>query len=149
MKTRNSQQRGVAALEFALILPVFMLMMLGAIEYGWYYHIDRSVTAAAEEGARAAATVATNGGCGGGGAGAAKAAGASVAAQRMQLIGYGAPKTTVTVTCLNTLPLADPTWQVNVVTDYPQLTGFLKGLMPASTTPGNTVAKAVAVMRGS
>ena len=31
-------QSGIAAVEFAIILPVLILMLLGVIEYGWYFY---------------------------------------------------------------------------------------------------------------
>jgi Flp pilus assembly protein TadG len=56
MKRRNdrrNRQRGVAAVEFALVLPLFLTMVLGAIDWGWFFYIDQLVTNCAREGARA------------------------------------------------------------------------------------------------
>lgn len=44
--------RGAAAVEFALILPVLMLIVIGIIEYGYYFSREISVTNAALVGAR-------------------------------------------------------------------------------------------------
>ena len=44
--------RGAAAVEFALILPVFLLLVLGMIEFARAYNVQISVTNAAREGAR-------------------------------------------------------------------------------------------------
>lgn len=46
-------QSGVAAVEFALVLPLFLMLVMGAIDWGWFFHIDQLVTNAAREGARA------------------------------------------------------------------------------------------------
>jgi Flp pilus assembly protein TadG len=43
---------GQAVVEFALILPVFMLMLFGAIEFGRAYYTLHLLTNAAREGAR-------------------------------------------------------------------------------------------------
>jgi len=47
-------QRGVAAIEFALIFPVFFLLLYGIIAYVLIFLAQQSLTLAAEEGARAA-----------------------------------------------------------------------------------------------
>jgi Flp pilus assembly protein TadG len=50
---RRNRQLGVAAVEFALVLPLFLTMVLGAIDWGWFFYIDQLVTNCAREGARA------------------------------------------------------------------------------------------------
>lgn len=47
--------RGAAAVEFALILPVLMILVFGIINYGDMLSVRQSVSQAASEGARAAA----------------------------------------------------------------------------------------------
>jgi len=51
---RSGGRRGQAVLEFALILPVFILLVFGAIEFGRAYFVLHLVTNAAREGAREA-----------------------------------------------------------------------------------------------
>jgi Flp pilus assembly protein TadG len=46
---------GASALEFAVILPVFLLMLFGMIEFGFAFQGQLAVTHAAREGARLAA----------------------------------------------------------------------------------------------
>lgn len=46
-------ERGVAAAEFALLLPVFLLILFGIIEFGMMMYGREIVTNAAREGARA------------------------------------------------------------------------------------------------
>src|SRR5262249_23270313 len=46
--------RGGAAVEFALVLPLFMALVMGALDYGWFFFSSQVVTNAAREGARAA-----------------------------------------------------------------------------------------------
>ncbi len=46
-------ERGSAAVEFALILPLFMLLVLGSLDWGYYFFVTQVVTNAAREGARA------------------------------------------------------------------------------------------------
>lgn len=47
--------RGAAAVEFALILPVLMVLVFGIVNYGDMLSVRQSVSQAASEGARAAA----------------------------------------------------------------------------------------------
>src|SRR5687767_1529350 len=49
----DRRQRGAAAVEFALVLPLLMALVLGAIDFGYYFFVDQIVTNAAREGARA------------------------------------------------------------------------------------------------
>lgn len=46
--------RGVAAVEFAVVVPVLLLLMLGIVYYGVIFAMQQALTLAAEEGARAA-----------------------------------------------------------------------------------------------
>ena len=46
-------ERGVAAAEFALVLPVLLLLLFGTIEFGMMMYGREIVTNAAREGARA------------------------------------------------------------------------------------------------
>jgi hypothetical protein len=49
------QQRdaGAAMVEFALVLPLFLLMMLGVLGFGIAFHAQQELSTAAQEGARA------------------------------------------------------------------------------------------------
>jgi len=42
----------VAAVEFALILPMFMMLCMGTIDYGYYLYLDMTCTNAAREASR-------------------------------------------------------------------------------------------------
>ena len=53
-KLRKSD-RGVSIIEFAVILPVLLLLVLGIIEFGWLYTAYITINGAAREGARLAA----------------------------------------------------------------------------------------------
>lgn len=50
MPTRND--RGAAAVELALLLPVLMLLVMGIVDFGIVFHQQVSLSGAAREGAR-------------------------------------------------------------------------------------------------
>ena len=50
---------GAAAVEFALVLPLLLMLVLGAIDWGWYFFLREVVTNASREGARAGAVTIT------------------------------------------------------------------------------------------
>ena len=52
-RRKCKRERGAAAVEFALILPLFLLLVLGTIDFGYYFFVSEVVTNAAREGARA------------------------------------------------------------------------------------------------
>jgi Flp pilus assembly protein TadG len=54
-QTLHSNERGAAAVEFALVLPLLMLLLFGIIEFGRAYNAKVTLTHAAREGARALA----------------------------------------------------------------------------------------------
>lgn len=54
MRALVRSEDGVAALEFALVSMLFMMLLYGIITYGFLFGLDQSITHAAEEGARAA-----------------------------------------------------------------------------------------------
>ena len=56
MRTRVSlpAPRGAALIEFVLVAPLFLLLLLGAIDWGWYFVLRETVVNATREGARVA-----------------------------------------------------------------------------------------------
>ena len=53
-EARNIAQGGVAAIEFALVFPIFFMLLYGIITYVLIFLAQQSLALAAEEGARAA-----------------------------------------------------------------------------------------------
>lgn len=51
---RSGARRGQALVEFALVLPVLMLLLLGILEFGRAWNVRQVLTDAAREGARLA-----------------------------------------------------------------------------------------------
>ncbi|NKX56724.1 pilus assembly protein [Arthrobacter sp. E918] len=56
MQKRESE-RGAVAVEFALILPILVALLLGIMEFGRAYHTQITLTSAAREGARTMAVL--------------------------------------------------------------------------------------------
>jgi Flp pilus assembly protein TadG len=49
---RGKHDRGAAVVEFALVVPILLMLVFGIIEFGRLYSIQTSITAAARAGAR-------------------------------------------------------------------------------------------------
>jgi len=57
---RLRSERGVAALEFAIVSQLLILLLYGLITYGFVFALDHNITQAAAEGARHAISEPTN-----------------------------------------------------------------------------------------
>ena len=53
---RTREERGAALVEFALVLPLLMAILMGILDYGYVYYVRLTMTNAAREGARVGAT---------------------------------------------------------------------------------------------
>jgi len=136
-KTSERRQRGIALVEFAITLPIFLVLLLGVMEYGYYFYVAVSATNAAREGARQC-TLVSLGACGD--------CKPTAAADYMGKVGMRA-NTKATATCDN----ADGTFMytVGVEVEFPPLSGFtpIVSALPSADS-GHVVAYGTAVMRG-
>lgn len=57
LETLRKKEKGQALVEFVLVLPILLLLVLGMVEYGWMLNAKISVTGAAREGARATSVI--------------------------------------------------------------------------------------------
>ena len=55
LRLRVGNDRGAAAVEFALVLPLLLITVLGLVDFGRAYSMQISLTQAAREGVRVAA----------------------------------------------------------------------------------------------
>jgi Flp pilus assembly protein TadG len=55
MRRRLQSERGASAVEFGLIVPILLILVLGIIEFGHAFQVQGTLSAAAREGARAMA----------------------------------------------------------------------------------------------
>jgi Flp pilus assembly protein TadG len=53
-RSYRKKRRGAAAVEFAVVAPIFLLLVLGMIEYGRMVMVQQVITNASREGARCA-----------------------------------------------------------------------------------------------
>jgi Flp pilus assembly protein TadG len=58
---RTDAERGAAAVEFALVVPVLLMLVFGIVNFGQFLSVRQAATQAAAEGARAAAVTPTGG----------------------------------------------------------------------------------------
>jgi len=131
--------RGAAAIEFALVLLPFCLLLFGMIEYGWYFFVDLACTNAVREGVRTAST--TPGACPN-----AAATNAGTAATTQALAGLLPASYTPSITATCTTVSASPRFQVSLQLDFPQITGF--SLIPMPGGGGAVHVQTSATMRG-
>jgi Flp pilus assembly protein TadG len=139
-RARAPRERGATAVEFALVLLPLLLLLLGMLDYGWYFYVDLTATNAVREAAREATLYA--GGC-------PNAAG--IAAGRSRAINYMSrinmdSYTTVDATC--TADATGPLVQFTVNVDFPRLTGAPLVPMPGGSATGRTAVHTHATMRG-
>ncbi len=140
---RRRRQRGVAAVEFALAMTLFLPTLFVILDWGYYYYVAITATEASRVGARqlwnqtvtsCSNTTAVN-------SATSLVQGSSGDAKTyMAQIGMDS-YTTVTATCLATAStpanLSNPVWTLQVKVDFPlQVVTFGLGI-PRSTTPGN------------
>jgi len=122
-----TSDRGASAVEFGLVLPLLVLVLMGILDWGYYFFTEQVVVNAAREGARAGSLQALDD----------AAAQADAQAAALTFVANGgldASKATVAVT------LGGQAATVHV--EYPagSLTGFSDLVLPAS-------ARATALMR--
>jgi len=49
---RQGRERGAAAVEFALVMPILLVLVLGIVEFGRTYNIQTTLSSASREGVR-------------------------------------------------------------------------------------------------
>jgi Flp pilus assembly protein TadG len=57
-RAKRDRENGAAAVEFALVLPIFLAVLFGMIDYSWYYYQRFALAAAVRDGVRNGVTVA-------------------------------------------------------------------------------------------
>ncbi len=56
-RARRNLERGSAAVEFALVLPIFCAIVFGTIDYGWYFYQRFTLTSAVRDGLRSGVVI--------------------------------------------------------------------------------------------
>lgn len=137
----RDRQRGVAAIELGLILPILCFLIFGLIDYGYWFTIDLAATNAVREGARIATTYA--GDCPNASA---TSAGAAAITSYMSNSGLSALGGNANCVCAEVAASPQFTCNFNVV--FARLTGY--SLVPMPGGSGNsTSVTTTAVMRGT
>jgi Flp pilus assembly protein TadG len=138
---RTRSTSGASAVEFAIILLPFCLLLMGMIDYGWYFFVDLACTNAVREGARVATTY--PGACPN-----AAATTAGVAAVGNYVSGLLPPSYSPSVTATCTTANGSPQFNFVLTLVFPQLTGFSYVALPGGGYGGNVTVQTSATMRG-
>lgn len=130
----DCRESGAAAVEFALVLPVLLLVLFGIIDFGRLYFTQITLTDAAREGVRVLALE------GASGSGYTSAQAVADAKSRVQdaAAGVDGTVTVTTGTCTDGQPVT-----VTATTDFSFLTPLpdLAGLLGLSTVTGTGVMR--------
>ena len=124
---RHDRRRGSVLIEFVAVLPVFLLLMLGAIDWGWYFVLRETALNAVREGARTGSVQADS----------TAAVGAAEAAVAGYLSGAGFRAHAATVALGTVTVSGAPVTVVQVaLVDYPagSITGFPHTYVPPTLT---------------
>jgi Flp pilus assembly protein TadG len=146
---RRSKERGAAAIELALSLLVLLPLVLGMLDYGYYFYVSMAATEATRLAARATGNTAVGDCTNNIPKGAAIAAGQNAARTYLTTIGMGtSANLTTTILCQAGAP--SPQWSVQVQVDFRPAVGFLSSSMKASTrTTGWVVFSKTLITVGS
>jgi Flp pilus assembly pilin Flp len=126
-KTPNAES-GASLIEFAMLMPFLLLLLIGIVEFSWTFATDLDVKQGAREGARLAAVNFPDTG---------EVDMAAEICSRMDLVGSD-PATTITWTSDGTPEVGEGVI-VTVSTPHNTLTGFLDWAFGSITTLDATV----------
>lgn len=121
-------RRGASALEFALILPILLALIVGIIDFGWYFQANGQVVAAVREGTRLGVTYPSD-----------EAPAQAITRIRAVLTGYGFNGAAAVIT---TAPVgATPNEMLSVTVSLPfdPLVGMVAVAMPTNLTASMTM----------
>lgn len=120
--TRRRSEDGAAAVEFALVVPLLLVVMLAIIDFGWIFNQQLRLTEAAREGARYYAIHSSE-----------STAKANAEARATNVAGVP-----VTITYQSTCSdqVADDVLTMRVTAPMDDLTGWLDAMNPGATLSG-------------
>ena len=141
LRTRLASERGAQLLEFALVFPVFLLVLAGILDMGFLFKNYAVVTNAAREGARMAALPGWDS--------------EQVTTRVNSYLAAGGLQGTATTAIDNVTILTDPVSGrtingVRVTVEYPHaymILGPISQLVGGGTMPNSVTLRAVATMR--
>ena len=141
-RAKRSRQRGTAVVEFALCLFILVPLMLGMIDYAYYFYVGMNVVEAQHEGLLAAGrTVVSD--CTVGANAAAKAAAitAAEAAETAYMTSAGLTNVTLVTStwapaCPCSAAVTNTCWDLNLSADFTPIVGWVGWWMKKSpSTP--------------
>jgi Flp pilus assembly protein TadG len=109
--------RGAAAVEFALILPVFLAVVFGTMEYGWIFYQQFNLASSVRDGLRQGVTTSQ------GGSPDPKSTAVQIAKNDLKALGISPATVTLTATYTGAYPTK--TMTLTAVMPYKKLIGFV------------------------
>jgi Flp pilus assembly protein TadG len=109
--------RGAAAVEFALILPVFLSVVFGTIEYGWIFYQQFNLASSVRDGLRQGVTISQTA--------SPDPKSRSVQTAQADLLALGISASTVTLTATYAGASPTKTMTLSGVMTYKKLIGFV------------------------
>ncbi len=137
IRNRMKAENGVAAVEFAIVAMVFMVILFGILTYGFIFGLDQSMNHAAEEGARSAISAPT------GDTTAAMTKAHTTALQRLGWLGSRIQDSDVVETILDPCPNDSSVKCIQVTITYPWNTRPIIPQFPGLPTPSQLQAVAI------
>src|SRR5688572_18879459 len=132
------RQDGVAAVEFAIVSMVFLVILFSILTYGFIYGLDQSMNHAAEEGARSAISAPSSPG-----ETLAKTKAHDTAMQRLSWLGGRITDADVVETILDPCPNDAAVKCIQVTITYPWSTRPIIPQFPGLPTPAQMQAIAI------
>lgn len=129
MLSRNRSERGANLVEFAMIAPLLILLLVGVVEFSWTLATNLDVKQGAREGARLTAVNFPDGG---------NAALAAEICDRMDLVGSD-PATSITWLSEDGTPDVGEGVRVTVSAPHETLTGLIDFFFSGISTLDSTV----------
>jgi Flp pilus assembly protein TadG len=114
----RSRQKGSAAVEFALVVPLFLMILFGIVEYGWMFYQQSNLASAVRDGLRQGVTISQSA--------SPDPRAMAVKVAQADLLALGIPTADATLSATYAGASPTKTMTLTVALKYRKLVGFVK-----------------------